>query len=108
MSEQTLLDQVKSKLHVTWDDEDSNARIESDIMPTAEQELRSLLGIHDDAFSFVDPGTEHLLYLNYCYYEWHDAADDFEEHYASKIARCREKWMVKQYAEEQEATAELP
>ena len=100
-----LIAQVKRKLRITYDDVDVNARIESDIIPNAEQEVKSLLGINDDTFSFAAPGTENMLYLAYCYYDWNDCVDDFESNYAAQIARCREKWMVRQYVEEQEATA---
>lgn len=100
-----LFAQVKRKLCVSYDDDDTNARIESDIMPNAEQEIKSLLGINDDGFSFEVPGTENMLYVAYCYYDFNDCIDDFESNYASQIARCREKWMVKQYVEEQKASS---
>lgn len=107
MGETTLFDQVKLKLRVTWDDAATNERIQNVVIPTAEQDLRDLLGIDDITFSFSDPGVENVLFLAYCYYEWNDAGDDFEEHYASKIARCRQKWMVKQYAQEQADASDL-
>lgn len=100
-----LFSQVKRKLRVTWSDESTDATIRDDIMPNAEQELRSLLGIDDDAFSFADPGAENMLFVAWCYYDWNDCVDDFESNYASQIARCREKWMVRQFAEEKEGAS---
>ena len=102
-----LVDQVMRKCHITYSDADVSQRIEEEIMPTAERELRDLLGIHDESFSFAEPGTENLLFLAYCFYEWNDAAEDFENNYARLIGRCREKWMVRQYVEEQEAATDV-
>ena len=42
----SLNEQVRRKLRVTWeDDDDTNARIDNDIIPNAEQDLINLLGI---------------------------------------------------------------
>lgn len=108
MNEDPLFEQVKGKLCVTWDDARTDARIRNVIMPSAEQDLRDLLGIDDPEFSFADAGTENILFLAHCYYEWSNAADEFEEHYSSMIARCRRKWMVKQYVEGQKPSPGLP
>ena len=107
MSSEYLKEQVRRKLRVTWSDEDTDDRIDLDIIPAAEQELTDLLGIHTKDFDFGKPGTENMLFLNLCWYMWEGAADDFEKFYASQIARCREKWMVKQYVEEQEASSDV-
>ncbi|MBQ9785057.1 MAG: hypothetical protein IJW29_06440 [Clostridia bacterium] len=105
----TLQKQVRRKLRVTWDnDTDTNARIDDDIIPNAEQDLMSLLGIPEDAkFDFATRGTENYLFLNHCWYQWEGVLDDFEKNYAAQIARCREKWMVKQYVAEQEVSADV-
>lgn len=105
MASKYLMEQVRRKLRVTWkDDDDTNARIDSDIIPNAEQDLKNLLGIPAETrFDFAQPGMENILFLNHCWYQWEGALDDFEKNYAAQIARCREKWMVKQYVEEQEA-----
>lgn len=97
---------VKDKLHVTYSDLATDRRIESSIMPAAEGDLRSLLGIGEDrdGFTFETEGTvENELFLNHCWYAWNDASDDFEENYAAKIARCRMKWAGVDYAAQQEA-----
>jgi hypothetical protein len=98
-----LVDAVLRKLCVTYDDPDVYERIVSDIMPSAEQDLKNLLGIKDESFDFSKPGSENHLFINWCYYEYNGALDDFETHYALQIGRCRDKWMVKQYAEEKAA-----
>lgn len=98
----SLVAQVRRKLRVTWDDDETSARI-SEIAESAEQELRDLLGIPDgEAFDFSEPGAENALLLNRCWYEWEGALDEFRAAYSDAIGRCRERQMVRQYAEEEE------
>ena len=107
MAERSLNEQVRRKLHVTWSDPGTDARIDEEIVPTAEQDLRDLLGIPEgEEFDFSAPGTENLLFLNHCWYQWEGVSDDFETLYAKQIGRCRSKRMVMQYAEEQEPSDE--
>lgn len=103
-----LLEQVKGKLRITWEDAATDARIQNVIMPSAEADLRDLLGIDVEGFDFGEPGQENILFLAHCYYEWNDALDEFEGNYGPQIARCRERWMVRQYAEESQAPADVP
>ena len=96
------------KLQVTWDDEDTEARI-GEIIANAEQDMRDLLGIPEPndgvaPFDFSKAGMENMLFLNRCWYEREGCLDDFEKNYAMQIGRCRSKWMVRQYAEEQESS----
>lgn len=107
MATNSLKDQVRRKLRVTWSDEATDNRIDIDIIPNAEQDLINLLGIPDADFDFGEPGMENALFLNHCWYQWEGALDDFEKNYAAQIGRCREKWMVKQYVAEQEASADV-
>lgn len=101
-----LAEQVRRKLRITYSDPDTDERVD-DIMEQADADLRGLLGIDDDGFSFAQPGTEQVLFLAYCFYEWNDALDDFGANYATKIAQCRDRWLVKQYVEEEQAASQL-
>lgn len=101
-----LCAQVKRKLTIAYNDNDTDQRI-MEIVDGAKPELVDMLGIHDPEFDFAEPGTENFLFLAYCKYEYHDAGYDFEDHYAGKIARCREKWMVRQYAEEKASASDV-
>lgn len=107
MASKHLKDQVRRKLRVTWSDAETDARIDTDIIPNAEQDMMSLLGIHEENYDFAEPGMENVLFLNHCWYQWEGALDEFEKNYAAQIGRCREKWMVKQHAEEQKASADV-
>lgn len=102
----SLAEQVRRKLRITYSDPDTDERVD-DIMEQADADLRGLLGIDDADFSFEQPGTEQVLFLAYCFYEWNDALDDFGANYATKIAQCRDRWLVKQYVEEEQAASQL-
>lgn len=104
----TLKDQVRRKLRVTWSDPETDARIDTDIIPTADADLRFKIGIPDDAtFDFSAPGTENKLFLAHCYYQWNDAEDEFEGNYAADLAHARRKWEVLQHAQEEAASADV-
>lgn len=111
MNADSLAEQVMRKLFpVTMQDggldESAVKRIERDIIPSAKVEVAHLVGIDAEGFDFSQPGAENALLLSWCFYEWHDALDDFEANYAAQIARCREKWAVRAHVEEK-AAAEL-
>ena len=94
-----LVDKVRRKLRVTYRDDEIDERI-AEIMEQADLDLRSMLGITDSSFDFNNAGAERALYLAYCFYEWNDALDDFEANYAEKIAKCRDRWLAVEYAQE--------
>lgn len=102
----SLADQVRRKLRITYNDPDTDDRVD-DIMGQADADMRGLLGIDDEEFSFEQAGTEQALFLAYCFYEWNDALDDFGVNYAAKVAQCRDRWMVRQYAEDEQAASQL-
>ena len=47
----SLAEQVRRKLRITYSDPDTDERVD-DIMEQADADLRGLLGIDDDGFSF--------------------------------------------------------
>lgn len=97
MSE-ALVNQVKRKLNITWNDEDTEARV-SDIMGGATSTLLHRLGIADPNFDFSVAGDENTLYLNYCLYERDHCLSEFFINYAEMIASTRARHIVKQYEE---------
>lgn len=106
MASENLVETVKRKLRITYDDPDTDARVE-EMVADAEDELRYVLGIHDESFDFDGPGAERSLLVNLCFYEDNGAADEFWANYAGKIAQCREKWIVMQFAENEEPSADV-
>ena len=93
-----LTKQVKRKLNITWDDEDTNERVE-DIIQSAIPTMIHKLGIADPDFSFAEPGTENMLFLAYCLYEWNHSLNEFDDNYSNLIAQTRAKYEVANYLE---------
>ena len=97
---------VKRKLNITWDDEETNARVD-DIMGSVGPWLIHKLGLSDPAYDFDTPGAERDLFLACCLYEWdHISRDEFEENYKHTIADVRARYEVKHYLEQKEAEAD--
>lgn len=90
-----LIEQVKRKLNITWDDEDTNSRV-SDILDSAQVTMRYKLGLSDD-FDFEVKGQENNLLLAYCLYEWNHAAHEFDANYLNDILQVRQKHEVSAY-----------
>ena len=95
-----LVAQVKHKLNISWDDPDTDARIADEVIPSAVSSLTFKLGIDDPAFDWSDAGQENLILINYCFYEFSHAANEFDSSYATDIAQVRAKWEVRQFEEE--------
>ena len=79
-----LIEQVRRKLNITWNDEETDKRI-NDIIASAVLVLKHKLGIADADFDFSAPGLENLLFLAYCLYEWNHAAHEFDEKWCSGL-----------------------
>ena len=101
MSNETLTAQVKRKLNVTWDDDETNARIE-EMIASAIPDLIHRLGIVDSSFDFSLPGAENTLLLSYCLYEWNHMLEEFDTNYARMIAIVRAIHEVKQWRQNDE------
>ena len=93
-----LTEQVKRKLNITWEDDDTNARVK-DIIQSAIPDMVHMLGIADPDFDFSESGAENLLFLAYCLYEYNHSSNEFEDNYSRKIAQVRAKYEVEQYKE---------
>lgn len=99
MDNPTLLGQVRRKLNITWDDDDTTARVE-EIIDSAIPTLKHKLGIVDPEFDFSTPGMENNLFKSYCLYEWNHCANEFDDNYANEIATVRAKHEVSNYLAE--------
>jgi hypothetical protein len=92
-----LLEQVKRKLNITWDDDETTARLE-DIINSAIPDLKHKLGIADDEnFDFSEAGPENTLFLAYCLYEWNHSLEEFDVNYSRMIAQIQTKREVVSY-----------
>lgn len=97
-----LTAQVKAKCNITWEDEDTNARLDN-IINSAIPRLLHRLGITDNNFDFSVAGTENTIFINYCFYEWNNAANEFDENYSQLIDEVRQKNDVQYYLDSEGA-----
>ena len=103
MFDSTLLSQVKSKLNITWSDEETTKRL-TEIIEDAIPDLIHRLGITNKDFDFSKPGVENNLFKNYCLYEWNHSLNEFFDNYAESIAQIRVRNEVAQFLESEEST----
>ena len=95
MEENKLLDSVKRKLNITWEDNYTELKVK-DIIEDAKIALNHKLGSDID---YSKPGMERNLFMNYCLYSWNDCLDEFDKKYMNEIYQIRDIYEVKQYAE---------
>lgn len=95
---EALYEQVKGKLNITWEDDETTLRIHK-IINSAIPDLIHRLGITDTDFDFSADGMENTLFLAYCLYEWNHVLNEFEDNYSKMIATVRTKHEVAQYLE---------
>lgn len=91
-----LVAQVKRKLNITWNDDDTTNRVQ-DIIQSAIPALKHKLGIADPDFDFSIPGMENDLFKAYCLYEFNHCLNEFDANYANDILQVRAKYEVKDY-----------
>ena len=94
MVSEKLFEQVKRKLNITWDDDDTTNRI-TEVIESAIPTLKHKLGISDSDFDFTAEGTENMLFKNYCLYEWNHCVNEFDANYFNDIAQVQAQWTVK-------------
>lgn len=87
---ETLFAQVKRKLNITWDDEETKATV-TDIIQSAIPIMIHKLGITDPNFDFAQPGAENNLFRSYCLYDYNHCTNEFDDNYANEIGQVREK-----------------
>lgn len=93
-----LLPQVKRKLNITWNDEDTNDRL-NDIIQSAIPVMLHKLGIADPEFDFSVAGAENVLFLAYCLYEFNHSLSEFDDNYSNMIGQVRAQHEVKYHSE---------
>lgn len=82
------MDAVRRKLNVTWDDPGTEARIEDAVL-VAGPRAASLLGLPGDHEFSVWDGALFGVFLDAVYYEFNNAADEFESNHERRIQSMR-------------------
>lgn len=89
-----LLQEVKDHLNITWDEEETNRKIER-IIKDAIATFNWKLGAEIDYSE--EEGQEHNLLLDYCLYAYNQCTNEFDNNYFNEIMQIRQKYEVIQY-----------
>lgn len=90
-----LLDKVKNRLNITWDDDATNEKL-SDIIADGMEYIDDKLG---DTADYTEAGRPRMLLMEYSRYAWSDALDVFETNYLAHILAMQNKKAVADYEE---------
>ncbi|MGL5765656.1 MAG: hypothetical protein ACRCX8_08450 [Sarcina sp.] len=96
MISRELVEELKMKLDITWDDIDIENKL-TRIVESAKEALDFKLGINYD---YSIPGMEKTLFLNYCMYEYNNCINDFDKNYLSELMLIRNKHQVMRFRNE--------
>lgn len=91
---------VKQKCNITWEDEETEQRI-NEIIEDAIITVSDKIGTTKE-IDFSIPGKERNLFKNYCFYEWNNKVNDFDKNYENEILQLRQKYEVNQYGNEKQ------
>jgi len=86
-----LLNDLKSKLKITWSDEDGDL---DKIILKGKAYIQGLTGTTLDFETVGEPNT---LLLEYCRYDYNNAIEFFEENFESRLARLQYTEQIKEY-----------
>lgn len=89
-----LLDDLKSELKITWNDED--AKLDK-IISKGKAFIQGLTGTTLDFEIVGEPNT---LLLEYCRYDYNNAVEYFEENFSSRLMRLQYTEEIKAYKAE--------
>ena len=93
-----LLAAVKTYLQITWEDNETNARLD-DLIAAGQAYLDSKLG---NAGDYISPGFPRTLLFEYVRYARDGALDVYENNYRSMILAMQHERMVENYADAEE------
>ncbi|MGM9925171.1 MAG: phage head-tail connector protein [Bacillus sp. (in: firmicutes)] len=93
-----LLNEVKSALRITWNDEDADL---TRIINRAKAYLNSLFST---SFDFEKDDQPKTLLIERCRYVYNNAAHEFEINYAHEISRLMLDVAIEQASEQNETT----
>lgn len=90
-----LTDLARRICRITWHDDETDARIRT-IVENAVPHLCHKFGIPGEPSPgiFEKPGTERILFENYCLYCWNNVPEEFEPNYRRDILSVRRRYEV--------------
>lgn len=90
IEEDTLLDELKRYLDITWEDPDTNQKV-AGILERAKAEMNEYAGAE---LSYESNSWEKQLLFDLCRYIRNNAAEEFEQNFSSKLIALNEKYAV--------------
>nr|WP_113732346.1 phage head-tail connector protein [Bacillus wiedmannii] len=81
MLEDSLLDELKNVLKITWNEEDAH------LNSILDKEKAYLLGLTNASFDFSKELIPKELLLERCRYVYNNAGDEFEKNYKNELSR---------------------
>lgn len=94
MDKGLLVEKVKEKVNITWEDPLTESKING-LIDDAIVALSNKIGADDIDYS--KPGQERQLFLNYCLYSYNNCINEFDSNYINDIYQLRIKYEVLQY-----------
>lgn len=88
--EEILLQLLRNELYITWEDDETNMKLERIIL-NAIQTMNYKLGATID---YSTDGIEQNLFINYCVYVYNGCANEFDVNYFNEIMQVRYKYEV--------------
>lgn len=98
MNELILVQELKDILNITWEEEETDRKLER-IIDDSKNILDWKLGYKVD---YSIAGQEHNLFLNYCMYAYNNCTNEFDDNYLNEIMQIRQKYEVLAYEQEVE------
>lgn len=92
-----MLDKVKRKLNIYFDDDGTNSAI-TDMIDRGKHYLQGVAG--SDTLDFDSPTDEQELLLEYCLYDWNEKLLEFKTSYVGELNALRQREQVKQNVSE--------
>ncbi|UOE96072.1 hypothetical protein [Alkalihalobacillus sp. LMS39] len=80
-NQNNLVDELKSKLRITWNEEDTDL---AELLEGGKAYLSALTGA---SFNFAQEKWPKEILLERCRYVYNNAGDEFEENYADELKR---------------------
>lgn len=88
--EEILLQLLRNELYITWEDDETNMKLERIILnaiPTMDYKLGATIDYSAD-------GMEQNLFINYCVYVYNGCSNEFDNNYFNEIMQVRMRYEV--------------
>ena len=86
-----LINQVKNYLTITWEDDETDAKIDvltNDAIDAMNHKLGS------EELDYSQAGAYRRLFLNYCLYAYNGCTEQFDDAYMKELNQCRRRLVI--------------